>query len=90
MKLKVLPRDLTVANCRFRKGPTWMPVFFFPGRTDGEILPVFLTDRAPADTIAREDGRRGLRIKGTLDFSRVGILSKISGDLSGAGGAEYD
>lgn len=30
----------------------------------------------------REDGWRGIRIQGVLDFSLVGILSKLSGILA--------
>ena len=36
----------------------------------------------PEQTIAREDGWRGIRIVGKLDFSLVGILSNISGILA--------
>ena len=40
---------------------------------------------SPANTIAREDGWRGFRIEGVLDFSLVGILSEISGILASHG-----
>ncbi|MBO4702196.1 MAG: ACT domain-containing protein, partial [Lachnospiraceae bacterium] len=32
----------------------------------------------PAGTIEREDGWNGFRIQGILDFSLIGILSKLS------------
>ena len=32
----------------------------------------------PSETTAREDGWKGFRIEGVLDFSLIGILSKIS------------
>ena len=40
---------------------------------------------APANTIEREDGWRAFRIEGVLDFSLIGILSKISTLLADAG-----
>ena len=36
----------------------------------------------PAVTSARDDGWRGFRIQGTLDFSLIGILAKISAILA--------
>ena len=36
----------------------------------------------PEKTIIREDGWKGFRITGVLDFSLIGILSKISGILA--------
>lgn len=52
--------------------------FFFIGKTDGEISLVCRTDEAPKRTIGREDGWKAFRIKGTLDFSLVGVLSRIA------------
>ena len=36
------------------------------------------TEDTPENTIVRDDGWRGFRIEGVLDFSLIGILSKIS------------
>ena len=52
--------------------------FFFLGKTDEEISLVCRTADTPADTTEREDGWKGFRIQGVLDFSLIGILSKIS------------
>ena len=52
--------------------------FYFVGRTDEEISLVCRTENAPVHTIARDDGWRGFRVQGTLDFSLIGILSKLS------------
>lgn len=41
----------------------------------------FMED-APQNTLERDDGWRGFRIQGVLDFSLVGILSKLSGILA--------
>ncbi len=59
--------------------------FFFLGRTDGEISLVCREEHAPRETEAREDGWRAFRVKGALDFSLTGILSRLSGVLAEAG-----
>ncbi len=52
--------------------------FCFTGKTDKELSLVCITDDTPENTIERNDGWRAFRIKGTLDFSLVGILAKIT------------
>ena len=56
--------------------------FCFIARTDEEISLVCPTKNVPAVTSARDDGWRGFRIQGTLDFSLIGILAKISAILA--------
>ena len=43
---------------------------------------VCLTDDVPANVIERDNGWSAFRIQGVLDFSLIGILSKISGILA--------
>ena len=52
--------------------------FCFVGKTDEEISLVCSTDHVPQNTWKREDGWRAFRIQGELDFSMVGILSKLT------------
>lgn len=61
----------------------------FVGVTDAEISVVCPTSCVPAQTVAREDGWRGMRIEGQLDFSLVGILARISDVLAQAGVALF-
>ena len=56
--------------------------FFFIGRTDEELSLVCRTEDAPENTLQRDDGWRGFRIEGVLDFSLIGILSKLSSILA--------
>ena len=56
--------------------------FYFIGKTDEELSLVCKTDAVPYKTIERDDGWRGFRIQGVLDFSLIGILSKLSGILA--------
>lgn len=52
--------------------------FCFTGCTDEENSLVCPTEIVPDNTTDRDDGWRAFRIVGTLDFSLIGILSKIS------------
>ena len=82
LKLKRMEHDLTVCKTA-RFGDIDMSAsFFFIARTDEEISLVCRTADTPANTTAREDGWRAFRVEGVLDFSLVGILSRISAVLS--------
>ena len=88
MKLKKLPYDLTVCKIQSISDINLSADFFFIGRTDEELSLVCRTDEelslvcrtedVPEKTVERDDGWRGFRIEGVLDFSLVGILSKLS------------
>lgn len=52
--------------------------FFFLGKTDEELSLVCHTRDVPAHVVIRDDDWRCFRIQGVLDFSLIGILSKIS------------
>lgn len=82
MILKKLPYDLTVCKLESLEELHQVSEFYFIGKTDEEISLVCRTSETPSGTIAREDGWKGFRIEGELDFSLVGILSKISGILA--------
>lgn len=82
MKLKSLPYSLTVCKLRSTADIDLSAAFYFIGRTDAEISLVCKTEDTPVSTVAREDGWKGFRIEGVLDFSLIGILSKLSGILA--------
>ena len=82
MKLKKLPGELTVCKLTSTDSVDLSAGFYFIGRTDEEISLVCRTECVPENTEKREDGWRAFRIEGTLDFSLVGILAKISGILA--------
>ena len=56
--------------------------FFFIGKTDEELSLVCKTEDIPDHTIECDRGWTGFRSQGILDFSLIGILSKISGILA--------
>lgn len=82
MKLKKLVFDITVCKLEDVSSVDLSREFFFLGKTDEEISLVCKTEDAPSNTIERDDGWRGFRIEGVLDFSLIGILSKISSILA--------
>ncbi|MCR4892355.1 MAG: ACT domain-containing protein [Lachnospiraceae bacterium] len=78
MELEKLSYDLTVCKVADIKDVDLSSEFFFLEKTDEEISLVCRTEDVPGHTIEREDGWKAFRIKGVLDFSLVGILSKIT------------
>ncbi|MBQ4483086.1 MAG: ACT domain-containing protein [Lachnospiraceae bacterium] len=78
MKLKKLPYDLTVCKVYDVSGINLSADICFVGKTDEELSLVCKTEDAPAETVERDDGWRGFRIEGVLDFSLIGILSELS------------
>lgn len=56
--------------------------YCFIGKTDEEKSLVCITDHVPKNVIECDKGWKAFRIEGSLDFSLVGILSKISALLA--------
>lgn len=52
--------------------------YCFIGKSDEECSLVCITEKTPINIIERDDGWKAFRIQGVLDFSLIGILSKIS------------
>jgi len=85
MELKIIPYALTVCKVAEESQIDLAGGFYFIGKTDEEISLVVPTEAVPVQTTERDDGWRAFRIQGVLDFSLIGILSKISGLLADAG-----
>ena len=82
MELKVINKDFTVCKVNDYTGIDLTAEYVFIGKTDEECSLVCETSLTPDNTIEREDGWRAFRIEGVLDFSLIGILSKISACLA--------
>ena len=74
MELKKLPCDLTVCKVASLANVDLDSEFFFLGKTDEELSLVCRTEDVPAVTTERDDGWKGFRIEGVLEFSMIGIL----------------
>ena len=85
MDLEMLPYSLSV--CKLRKLTDHVPSggFFFLANTGDEISLVCPAADVPEGAYVREDGWRAFRIAGTLEFSLVGILSRLSTTLAEKG-----
>lgn len=82
MELLKMPYELTVCKLANMNELDLNKEFFFLGKTDEEISLVCKTEDTPHNTTERDGGWKGFRIQGVLDFSLIGILSKISGVLA--------
>ena len=82
MVLKKIAYDLTVCKVQNLSDIDMTAGFYFIGKTDEVLSLVCKTDDTPVNTIERDDGWKGFRIQGILDFSLIGILSRLSGILA--------
>ncbi len=82
MELKMIEHKLSVCKVADISYIDLAAEFYFIGKTDEELSLICKTEDAPPKTVERDDGWRGFRIQGVLDFSLIGILSKISGILA--------
>lgn len=82
MELKKIDHNLTVCKVQNVTDIDLSRDFYFVGRTDEEISLVCKTEDTPDNILERDDGWRAFRIQGVLDFSLIGILSKLSGILA--------
>lgn len=82
MELKIIEHKLTVCKVPNISDIDMTADFYFIGKTDEELSLVCKTENTPKNISEREDGWRGFRIQGVLDFSLIGILSRLSGILA--------
>ena len=82
MELKHIPCPLTVCKVASTDDIDLSKDFYFIGKTDEEISLVCATGDTPEETTDRDDGWKGFRIQGQLDFSLIGILSRLSSILA--------
>ena len=78
--LRRLPDALTV--CQVASMGDFDSDFYFVGRKEEELSLVCRTAETPPNTLRREDGWRGFRVVGSMDFGLVGVLAGISGALA--------
>ena len=80
MEIKILEETFTVA--KYEKMPTDLKGIYFTAVTDEEISVLCQTENLPENPIAEEGKMKGFRISGTLDFSLIGIISRITSILA--------
>ncbi|MGI6579558.1 MAG: ACT domain-containing protein [Saccharofermentanales bacterium] len=82
MKLKKIKYDFSICKVADYSLVDLNKEFCFTGKTDEENSLVCISSDVPSNVTERDDGWKAFRIEGTLDFSLVGILSKITGILA--------
>ena len=82
MEIKRIDYDFSVCKVKDYSLVNLEAEYNFIGKTDEEKSLVCVTKYVPSNAIQRDDGWKAFRIQGVLDFSLIGILSKISSILA--------
>ena len=78
MEIRKLNQDFSVCKVMDYSLINMDAEYSFIGKIDEEKSLVCITGDVPSNVIERDDGWKGFRIQGVLDFSLIGILSKIA------------
>ena len=82
MEIKKLKPDFSVCKVADYSPVNLDAEYCFIGKTDEEKSLVCVTGDVPPNVIQRDDGWKGFRIQGILDFSLIGILAGIAALLA--------
>lgn len=82
MELKIIDQNFAVCKVKDLSQVNYADEFCFIGKTDEELSLVCSSESVPENTTDCDKGWKAFRIQGVLDFSLIGILSKISGILA--------
>lgn len=85
MEIEKIDKEFSVCKVESYSRTNMDAEYVFVGKTDEEKSLVCLTKDVPDNVIERDDGWKAFRIQGILNFSLIGILSKISGLLADNG-----
>ena len=78
MEIKKIDHDFSICKVTDFTQIDWKSEYCFAGKSDEECSLVCITEKTPDNIIECDDGWKAFRIQGVLDFSLIGILSKIS------------
>ncbi len=78
MEIKQLDRRFSICKVEDYSQINLQEQFCFTGKTDEECSLVCPVELVPRNALERDDGWRAFRIQGVLDFSLIGILSRIT------------
>ena len=85
MEMKKINLDFSICKVMDYSLVNLNAEYCFIGKTDEEKSLVCITSDVPSNVIQRDDGWKCFRIQGILDFSLIGILSKIAEILADNG-----
>lgn len=78
MEIKIIHQDFSICKVADLTQVDYSDEFCFIGKTDEELSLVCSTNLVPNNALECDHGWKAFRIQGILDFSLIGILSKIS------------
>lgn len=78
MEIKIINQDFSICKVPDLSQIDYMDEFYFIGKTDEELSLVCSSALVPKNATPCDHGWKAFRIQGILDFSLIGILSKIS------------
>ncbi len=78
MELKIIKQDFSICKVEDLSQIDYSDQFCFVSKTDEEFSLVCSTNLVPKNVIECDQGWKAFRIQGVLEFSLIGILSKIS------------
>ncbi len=82
MEIKIIEQDFSICKLKDFSQVNFSDEFYFIGKTDEEFSLVCSSSFVPANAIECDNGWKAFKIQGILDFSLIGILSKISSLLA--------
>ncbi len=78
MELLKIKNELAICKVEDLSEIDYMDDFYFIGKTDEEISLVCSINCIPKNTINFDKTWKAFRVQGVLDFSLIGVISKIS------------
>lgn len=85
MKIRKIHQEFSVCQVEDYSLVNLDSKYCFLGKTDKEKSLVCVMSDVPSNTIQRDDGWKAFYIQGILDFSLIGVLSKITTILANNG-----
>lgn len=82
MKIRVIEINFAICKIENIAEINFADEYCFVGKTDEELSLVCNTKYVPENALECDRGWRAFRIEGILDFSLIGILSKITSILA--------
>ena len=82
MEIEAIGFNFSVCKVTDYRAVNLAAPYCFIGKTEAECSLVCITEDVPCNTVERDDGWKAFRVKGTLDFSLVGVLSGIAALLA--------
>lgn len=78
MEIKIIEQEFSVCKVEDFSKVDLTEEYCFLSKTDEELSLVCSTNAVPNNIVECDPGWRAFRIQGILDFSLIGILSKLS------------